>query len=124
MAALLNLIHEVSLHSEKQFLAILLVLVYGVFLIYLKNRGYFNLMDEVWDAGDFLLVKNGKGSEKILIEDINSLKTGDYGKIAWIELKTHCSFGQRLTFVPLVGFDLPMLLGRRKNPVKELQNRI
>lgn len=66
----------------------------------------FDLMDEVWDAGDVLIVKNKKIEEHIQLSDIMNVS---YSNIAnpqriTVTLRKTCYWGTEITFSPPISF--------------------
>jgi hypothetical protein len=84
----------------------------------------FDLVDEVWDDGDALVIKNKKKEERIPLKDIlkvsHSIMTNP-PRIT-LKLRQSCSFGEEITFCPEHSyFRLPLL----SSPIaSELRERI
>jgi hypothetical protein len=82
----------------------------------------FDLMDEVWDAGDAVVVKNGGKEERILLSEIKNV---NYSSLTnpqriTLSLRKPCRWGAEVSFTPPIRF-LPF----RKNPiVQDLIERI
>ena len=73
------------------------MMVFGYFLM---KRFVFNLVDEVLDAGDALLVKNGGQQERIPLADITNIS---YAQMmnpphVTLSLRQPSSFGDKVTF--------------------------
>ena len=79
-------------------------LVFLVFvpIIYasMKLIGLLDLVDEVLDAGDALIVRNGEREERVLFADIVDVNYSDMFGLARVRLvlRTPSQFGDRITF--------------------------
>ncbi len=103
--------------------AFFIVPVVMVVLAYLSMRKLvFDLMDEVWDAEDALIVRNGKQEDRIALSEIKNVSYSVLVNPPRVTLSlSHQSiFGNELTFCPPVRF-LPF----SKSPIiTELIERI
>lgn len=80
-----------------------------------------NLMDEVWDCGDALLVRNRGDEERLPLADIQRAEfIRSRPPIITLTLRQPCRFGARITFCPPPG----RLFQRTPDYVKELIDRI
>jgi len=61
------------------------------------------LMDEVYDCGDFLLVRNGCRETQISLHDIAKASSPAWTKRPriWLTLARPCTFGRRISFIPV-----------------------
>lgn len=89
---------------EQQF-SLLVVGFIGLAMVYVYTeyrKRAVGLVDEVWDDGDSLLVKNGDQQERIAIANIAKIKYGGIGNSHFVLLTLHepCVFGNELRFVP------------------------
>jgi hypothetical protein len=83
---------------QPMFLIVpIFMMVFGYFMM---KKLVFNLVDEVFDAGDALLVKNGSLEEQILLADISNIS---YAQMmnppqVTLSLRKPTSFGEKVTF--------------------------
>jgi len=73
---------------------------------YLFKKLFFNLVDEVWDDGDALIVKNGREEERIGFTDIMNVS---YTVLVnpprvTVLLRRPSSFGKEISFLPPMRF--------------------
>src|SRR5215471_15585529 len=64
---------------------------------YLFKKLFFNLVDEVWDDGDALIVKNGREEERIGFTDIMNVSYT-------VLVRRPSSFGKEISFLPPMRF--------------------
>ena len=79
------------------FIVPVLMMGFGYFIM---KKMVFNLVDQVFDAGDALLVKNGSQQEQILLADITNIS---YAQMmnppqVTLSLRQPTSFGDKVTF--------------------------
>lgn len=105
--------------------AILIIPVLAtVFAFFVMKRTVFNLVDEVWDGGDFLLVRNKGQEDRIPLENIMNVSYTMFGnnRRATLKLRTGCRFGSEVAFMPVAP---AWRLTFFKNPIlEELIDRI
>jgi hypothetical protein len=95
----------------------------AVFGYVIMKQLVLDLMDEVWDAGDALLVRNNKQEDRILLSNIVNVSYVTFMNPPRITLtlRQPCRFGKEITFSPPVG----MVAFFSKSPiVTELIERI
>jgi len=80
------------------FIGLAIVYVYSEY----RKRAV-DLVDEVWDDGDTLVLKNGGREERVAISNISKLRYGGLGNANFVALtlREPCAFGQTIRFVPL-----------------------
>lgn len=96
----------------------------GVFGFVLMKKLFFDLIDEVYDCGDFLLLKNGKQEEKILLTNIRNVSYSVFANPNRItlSLREECRFGKEVSFTPKITFNINPF---HKNPfIEDLIKRI
>jgi hypothetical protein len=123
LAAFLALTASVMISSGTLVLPLLLVpvtmAVLGYFLI---KHLLLDLVDEVWDAGDALIIKNGGAEETVPVTDVLRLaySTTNYPTRITLTLRRPCRFGSELAFAaPVHHFSF-----RRSPVIDELIRRI
>jgi hypothetical protein len=74
-----------------------------------------DLMDEVYDASDYLLVKNNHQEDKLYLVDIMNISSSMNMNPARITLKLRkpCKFGDEVSFTPRIGLRLSLLSIRK-----------
>jgi len=88
------------------------------------KRTVFNLVDEVWDGGDFLLVRNKSQEDRIPLENIVNVNYTMLGnnRRATLKLRTASRFGAEVAFMPVAP---SWRLSFVKNPIlEELIDRV
>jgi len=87
-----------------EFLVIPVVL--GLVGYLLMRRFVFDLVDEVWDAGDTLIVKNDNQEEHIALSEIASIAHSPSFSPPRVTLTLNVPsrFGDKISFSPLTGF--------------------
>lgn len=77
--------------------------VVGVFIF---RKLIFDLVDEVWDAGDALVVRNKGQEERILLPNIINIGYTQFVNPPRVTLwlRTPSRFGEKVSFCPLVRF--------------------
>lgn len=102
----------------------LIPILMGVFGFVLMKKLFFDLMDEVYDGGDFLLLKNGKQQEEIpltIIRNVSYSVFANPNRIT-LSLREECRFGKEVSFTPKMTFNLNPF---HKNPlIEDLIKRI
>jgi hypothetical protein len=87
-------------HKDPMLLVVtVLMAVFGYFLM---KRLLWNLVDEVYDGGDFLLIKNRGEEERVALSDIMNVSVSTYPNPSRITLKLvkPGKFGKEITFAP------------------------
>lgn len=100
---------------------IIMPIVMGVFGYFIMKHLVFDLMDEVWDKGDVLIVRNNKEEDIIPLSNIINLSSTTFTNPPRITLtlRQPCRFGKEVTFSP------PLKLFQFKSPItNELIERI
>lgn len=93
----------------------------GVFIF---RRLLFDLMDEVYDAGDALVVRNAGEEERISLTNIMNVSYQSFVNPPRItlSLRNPSRFGPEISFIPKLGFGQVLY---RKNPmVEDLISRV
>jgi hypothetical protein len=114
----------VSLKSSTFQPVIFLIMPAGmaVFAYFIFKKFVFDLVDEVWDAGDSLVVRNGAEEERIALTDIKNVSYAGFTSPQRVTLSLRHAgvFGHNVVFCP------PMrLFAFWSNPVvEELIDRI
>ncbi len=84
--------------SPLPFLIVpIIMIVFGAFVM--KKLG-FDLVDEVWDDGDALLIRNGGTEERIALRDIKNVSYSPYMNPprVTLSLRHSTAFGEQITF--------------------------
>jgi len=120
IAAVAGLIAMIVAHQAHPWEILVLLLV----LLFMAAWGYmfmkklaFDLMDEVWDAGDALLVKNRGKEERISFSNITGVNAVNYTHPprVTLTLRQPGIFGARVTFCPgVITFSLS-----KGNPISD-----
>lgn len=73
---------------------------------FVMKRLVFDLVDEVWDGGDFLLIKSKGEQERIPLDAIVnvSFSAASSPQRATLKLRTPGRFGSEVSFLPVAGF--------------------
>ena len=79
-----------------------------VFGYFLMKKLVWDLVDEVYDCGDFLLVKNRDEEERIALSNIMNVNASTYINPPRITLRlvNPSKFGSEVAFSPITGFKL------------------
>ncbi len=117
---------DVAVYGEDrsfvELIVIAAVLTFGYVLTWLNTAG---LADEVWDAGDSLIVRVGETSARIPLADIEGMtesRVFDCRRLT-IRLLRPAPFGRVLAFVAPRGF-LESLMPFKSQFVEELEERV
>jgi hypothetical protein len=88
--------------AQKDPLLIVVPVVMAVFGYLLMKRLLWNLVDEVYDAGDFLVIKNRGEEERVALADIMnvSVSTSPNPSRITLRLVSPGRFGKEITFAP------------------------
>lgn len=100
---------------------VLLLMLPGGYLV--MRHLVLDMVDDVWDAGDHLIVKNRHEEVRIPISDIVNVDSGGRGNPSRVTLmlRQPCRFGKQVSFAPKGARLFPFA----KNPlVEELITRI
>jgi len=78
-------------------------LIMGVVGYVVMRKMLFNLVDEVWDAGDFLVVRNRGEETTIRLEEIVNVSYTTFSNPsrAILRLRQAGRFGQEIPFIPV-----------------------
>jgi hypothetical protein len=78
----------------------------GVFGYFMMRKLVLDLMDEVWDAGDALLIRNNTEEERIALADIVNISYTTYQNPnrVTLTLRQPCRFGREIAFTPPARF--------------------
>ena len=89
---------------QVQFvIAPLFMAVMGFFIM--KRLGIFDLADQVWDAGDELLVRNHGIEDRIALTNIINVNyTNSRPSRVTLMLREACAFGKEVSFMPPARF--------------------
>ena len=79
------------------------LMIFGYFLM---RKLVFDLVDEVWDAGDVLVLKNGHQEERVALSDIMNVSYSQFVNPPRVTLylRIPSMFGDRVSFSPPVSF--------------------
>jgi hypothetical protein len=104
--------------STESPLFLIVPLMMGFFGFILMKNLLWNLVDEVWDCGDYLLIRNGDDEESIQLSNIMNISVSTATNPPRITLRlTYPSrFGNEIAFSPLMKFTLNPFA---KNPIAE-----
>lgn len=85
---------------------LLIPLVLGIAGYLLMRWLVFGLVDEVWDAGDALIVKNGNQEDRIALSEIANISQSSFFSPprVTLTLSRPSRFGGKVTFLPPTGF--------------------
>lgn len=115
--------------TKREFPPLLFVIVPVLMVAFgyvILKQLVLDLVDEVWDAGDALIVRNNKQEDRILLSNIMNVShlTFMNPSRVTLTLRQPCRFGREISFSPPIGiFD--MFAYFRKHPlVTELIERI
>ena len=74
----------------------------GVFFFFVFRKLIFDLVDEVWDAGDMLVVRNKGLEDRILLSDIINVSYSQFvnPQRVTLMLRTPSQFGDKVSFSP------------------------
>ena len=74
----------------------------GVFFFFIFKKLIFDLADEVWDAGDMLVVRNKGQEDRILLSDIINVSYSQFVNPPRVTLmlRTPSLFGDEVSFAP------------------------
>jgi len=86
--------------SALSFPFLIVPLIMAVFGFFFMKKLVFDLVDEVWDNGDSLLVKNGGQEQRIALSDIKNVSYSPYinPPRVTLSLRHPSVFGDRITF--------------------------
>lgn len=78
------------------------ILLFELAFFVFRRKRQWTLMDEVVDAGAFLLVRRAGIEERVQLSDIANVRTFRYAKrtYAALQLAGSCSFGNEIVFFP------------------------
>jgi hypothetical protein len=113
---------EKSGRFDVMFLTVpLIMMVFGYFIF---KRLIFDLVDEAWDAGDYLVFKNGGVEETVPLTNIMNIRgsTLTNPPRVTLTLRTPSRLGNEITFSPATPFSLNPF---KKSPIiDELIQRV
>lgn len=97
-----------EMRANNEFNIALLIgpLAMAVFGYFFMKRLLFDLVDEVWDDGDALIVKNKRQEERIPLKGIVNVSDSTLMNPPRITLtlRQPCRFGSEITFSPIAKF--------------------
>ncbi len=105
--------------------AVLIVpLIMAAFGFFLFKKILFDLVDEVYDCGSFLLIKNGDTEESI---PLSNIKNVNYSVMVnpprvTLSLRESCSFGHEISFSPPARFSFNLF--QKNLMIEDLIDRI
>jgi hypothetical protein len=84
-----------------QWLFLIVPIVMAVFGYFLLKKTIFNLVDEVWDDGDTLLIRNGGQEQRVELRDIKNVS---YSTVinpprVTLSVRQPTTFGDQIAFV-------------------------
>jgi hypothetical protein len=88
--------------SDFSVVFVIMPIILGAFGYFIMKRFVFDLVDEVWDEGDSLLVKNAGREARVALADIINLNDSvatNPPRIT-LTLRTPNTFGRDITFSP------------------------
>ena len=93
---------------EKAPVALIAPVVMAIFGFFLMKKLVFDLVDEVYDGGDHLVVRNGGKEERIPLSNIMNLNASTLVNPPRITLRlvNRGRFGNEVAFSPIVPFTL------------------
>jgi hypothetical protein len=93
---------------EQELLFLVIPILMAVFGYFLMKKLVWDLVDEVYDCGDFLLVKNRDDEERIALSNIMNVNASTYINPPRITLRlvNPSKFGSEVAFSPITGFKL------------------
>jgi len=94
----------IAVASRPEHLAVLIFPIFmGVFFYFILKATVFDLVDEVWDAGDYLVVKNRGEEATVRLEDIINVNSSRISNTKRVELRLRkgCRFGNEIAFIPV-----------------------
>jgi hypothetical protein len=88
--------------AQKDPMLLVVAVLMAVFGYFLMKRLLWNLADEVYDGGDFLLIKNRGEEDRVALSDIMNVSVSTYPNPSRITLKliNPGKFGKEITFAP------------------------
>jgi hypothetical protein len=88
--------------AQKDPMLLVIPGLMAVFGYFLMKRLLWNLVDEVYDGGAFLLIKNRGEEERVALSDIMNVSVSTYPNPSRITLKlvSPGKFGKEITFAP------------------------
>jgi len=91
--------------AQKNPMLLVVPVMMAVFGFFLMKRLLWNLVDEVYDGGDFLLIKNRGEEERVALSDIMNVSVSTYPNPSRITLRlvSPGKFGKEITFAPAAG---------------------
>lgn len=95
-----------AMNADPTFLiGPVLMAVFGFFLM---KKLVWDLVDEVYDCGDFLLVKNRREEDRVALSNIMNVNLSTFVNPPRITLRlvNPSKFGQEISFSPITGFSL------------------
>jgi hypothetical protein len=82
---------------------LLMPVLMAVFGFFLMKVLIFDLVDEVWDAGDYLLIRNKGEEARVRLDEIVNVSYSGFSspKRATLRIRKAGRFGNEVTFVPV-----------------------
>ncbi|MBI5044067.1 MAG: hypothetical protein HZC10_09640 [Nitrospirae bacterium] len=92
--------------GELQMALLLIPTAMAVFGYFLMKKLVFDLMDEVWDDGDMLIVKNKNKEDRIPLSEIMNISYSYFTNPprVTLTLRHPCCFGTEVTFSAPISF--------------------
>lgn len=93
-------------HALPSVPALIMPAIMAVFGVLLMKKLVFDLVDEVWDDGDALIVKNGGQEQKIALGEIKNVSYSPFVNPprVTLALRRPSVFGDQITFAAPVRF--------------------
>jgi hypothetical protein len=77
------------------------IIIFGMIFFFIWKKTVFELVDEVWDAGDALIIKNKRQEERVALSDIVNVSYQPIGgQRVTLLLRRPSVFGDRIHFCP------------------------
>lgn len=108
--------------DKPDLFSIIMPIIMGVMGYYVMKHLVFDLMDEVYDAGDFLIFRNAGKEEQINFKDIKNIS---YAIVmnpprVTLSLRRETAFGNEIAFCPRVSL-IPF---KKNRDIEELIDRV
>jgi hypothetical protein len=93
---------------EKDFMFLVVPVLMAVFGFFLMKKLVWNLVDEVYDCGDSLLIRNRGKEDTIALSNIMNVSASTYMNPPHVTLRlvAPSKFGSEITFSPTAAFTL------------------
>ena len=111
--------------SGEVTIAIVMFILMGLFGYFMMKLLVFDLVDEAWDAGDYLVFKNNGIEESVRLENVMNVSSSTLLNPPRITLtlRTPSRFGKEITFSPPASMN-PFKAFKKSPIVDELIQRV